>query len=114
MSFRHSFMALTTDFELEPILDEYLAAYPEGEIDHYLIAFKTEGEHRAGHFSYIVVFELKKAAAQVPRFTEFLNTYCKNHNQVAFASLINHILPKLDAYGRGYHVFGNPAKYLDA
>lgn len=114
MPFRHSFMALTTDFELEPILDEYLATYPEGEIDHYIIAFKTEGEHRPGHFSYIVVFELKKAVSQVPRFTEFLNTYCKNNNQVAFASLINHILPKLDAYGRGYHVFGNPSKYLDA
>jgi hypothetical protein len=106
-------MALTTDFELEPLLDQYKVEYPKGEMQDYVIAFKTEGEHHAGHFSYIVVFVLKKTEGQVPRFTEYLNTWCKDNHRVAFASLINHILPKIDAYGRGYHVFGDPSKYLD-
>ena len=113
MSFLHSFMAVTTDFDLEEVLADYLNTHPEGEVESFDVAFRTMDEHRRGHISYIVVFTLKKSAAHVPRFTEYLTTYCKGHGVVAFAGPINHILPKIDGYGRGYHVFGNPEKYLD-
>jgi hypothetical protein len=109
MSQQHSYMVITTNFVLEPILDQYLAAYPEQEFQSYSVVFKQENEQTT---SYIVVFVLTSPKGKIMRFAEFLDAYCKLNNKVAVASQVNNVFPDFKhAQQQQSHVFGN-LKYL--
>jgi hypothetical protein len=114
LAFKHSFMVVTTDFDLEPVLEKYLETYPNGGVEGYNIVFQVEGEHQEGHKSYIIVFTLRQHPPKeyAPRFDEYLSSYCRVNNGVAFVNPSNSVLPKIHARQvQGYHVYGNPAKY---
>ena len=109
----HSYMVVTTTFELEPVLDDYIKRYPRGQHEGYQIVFRTENEHAEAEFSYIVVFKrytgMKESHVD---FDEFLKSYCKVNNCAAIASETSHILPKFGMgpkYGPGRgRLFGTP------
>jgi hypothetical protein len=98
-------MVITTNFALEPLLDQYLATYPEEEFQSYTAVFKTGSENST---SYIVVFVLTPPKGKVMRFGEFLDAYCKLNNKLAVASQVNNVFPDFKhAQQQRSHVFGN-------
>lgn len=106
MTFKHSYMVITTNFELEPVLDQFFETYPQNAYERYQVVYKTLDEHAPGEISYIIVFELSRLKGRVPRFSEFLKAYCMLNAKTAVAQVTNSVLPRLDStLGRG-HVFG--------
>jgi len=94
MAFKYSYMVVTTtDFELEPILEQYFAIYPQGEFERYEIVFRADNEHQEGNRSYIVVFTLGSKRVKTTSFSKFLEAYCELHDKVAIASQMSHVLP---------------------
>jgi hypothetical protein len=112
---RHSYMIITTDFELEPVLEQYFATYPAGEYTDHTIVFKAEGEHYPGDRSYIVVFTLNPVKPRADRvtFRQFLDSYCTVNNLVACAGALNSALPQMDVHLRNGRYLGNTDKLKD-
>lgn len=109
MAFKYSYAVLSTNFDLEPVLSDYLATYPNGKIESYQVVFKTENEHHEGTKSYIVVFTLKDRQEYAPDFGSFLEAYCKLHDKYAVAAAMNNVLPNKSlttARPNPYHVYG--------
>ena len=112
MTNKHSYMVVSTDFELEPLLDQYLATYPEGQLQSYSVVFKTSSDES---WSYIIVFALFSPKVKVVRFSEFLDAYCKLNNKVAVANPVNSVFPDFKhAHQQRSHVFGNLKQGKDA
>jgi hypothetical protein len=104
VTMKHSFMVITTTFELEPVLVDYFEKYPEGRYDSYKIVFQTQDDQDEGTFSYIIVFEYNTArpGARVD-LSEYIKSYCTVNKQKATASQLNNILPRIGEHG---HKFG--------
>lgn len=104
-------MSITTEFDLEPVLQAYFQKYPNGRYEGFTVVFKTENEHAEGEKSYIVVFN-RRSGTRVDRisFRDFLDSYCKVNNLVAVAEFIEHILPK---FGHSQLVLGNTERLQD-
>ena len=107
-NFKHSYCVITTTFDLEPLLEEYLHTYPQGDFESYEVVFKTEDEHRKGDFSYIVVFVRNQGKRQGVEFSKFLASHCIRNNLAAVAYSTSRVLPQFSKRPRG-HVFGDPA-----
>jgi hypothetical protein len=107
MNFKHSYMVVTTDFQLEPVLQQYQKTYPNGQFTSFDIVFKTENEHGEGQWTYIVVFvPSKPTPREIPSFSDFLKSYCTLEDKTAVASIVNSVFPRLDK-PHGSHLFGN-------
>jgi hypothetical protein len=113
-TFRHSFMAISTDFELEPVLEQYFRTYPDSDRVNYQIVYKTENEHFEGTKSYLVVFELSENVIK-PRISlhEFIDSYCKLNNLMAVCDPRDSIFPKMSLRSKGGTYLGNTDKYKD-
>jgi hypothetical protein len=102
MTIKHSYMVITTNFELEPVLEMYVQQYPKIGFDSYHVVFKSENEHGDGGAAYIVVFSVSTIKGKRPEFGEFLKSYCTLNTKRAVATTISSVFPKLDNSTRGY------------
>lgn len=100
-------MVVTTTFELEPVLEQYASLYPNGQFSHYQIAFKSEGEHQDGEYSYIIVFTIRPERER-PDFWEFLSSYCTVNKGAAVSPIVNHIFPQFGMHAQ--KIAGTPPK----
>ncbi len=107
MSFKHSYMVITTNFELEPVLDSYLKTYPNGDFSTYQVMFKSLNERAEGEISYIIVLEPKQGEIRDVKFHHFLKSHCTLHRLTASASILNNVFPTLSD-ARQAHYFGLP------
>jgi hypothetical protein len=83
MNAKHSFIAVTTNFELEPVLDQYLKTYPENEYANYEVAFKAQDTPEVGDYAYIVVFTMKeRTRGDLVRLDDFLESFCKVNDKL--------------------------------
>jgi hypothetical protein len=73
---------LRTEFELEPLLEQFVETYSEGNPWPYQIVFKDKDE-RTKDFLYVILF-FSPPYQRVGgiRLEQFLDAYCKLHNQV--------------------------------
>lgn len=108
LSFKHSYMVVTANFELEPVMDQFLATYPEKEFAEYQVVFKTTDEYASGEYSYIVVFKHQPSTGARPSFEDFLASYCTVNDLTAVASVRGSVLPKLEE--RGGRLYGRIKK----
>jgi hypothetical protein len=105
MTFKHTYMVISTNFELEPLLDNYLEAYPSGEFSAYQVVFTAENERPDTPYSYIVVLDYNQGTK--PRFSEYLGAWCTlNRGKKAVAASLNHVFPEMKAR-QGYHIIGS-------
>src|SRR5206468_2632904 len=94
---------ITADFELEPIIADYVKKYSNKDYANCKILFKTNDEHDMGEFSYIILLQLGVPKREkILSFYEFLKSYCMYENRRAIIN--DHILPQI---GQG-HSFGSP------
>lgn len=85
--FTYSFTILSTNFDIEPLLESYTKTYPDGEMKNYNIVFKTEYDREHIPFSYIIVTEYNVPAKQA-RFLDYLQAWCKvNRGKWALGSI---------------------------
>jgi 3,4-dihydroxy-2-butanone 4-phosphate synthase len=104
-SFTHGYMLLATDFELEPVIEQYLATYPDAQPREYDIVCKLRNERHEGDYCYIVVYKHVTGHSR-PNLNEFIKAYCELNDKVANVEKPGNVFPEL-AKAR----FGNPAKY---
>lgn len=107
-NFKYAFTVVSTNFDLEPVLQQYVDTYPHADLRNYQIAFKTEGEHQAESKSYIIVHEYIPGRSPSPTLYEFLKSYCTVNNLVAVLDPSSHVLP--DIAGRHGHILGRYEK----
>lgn len=106
--FKMAHAVISTNFDLESVLEQYAQTYPDGDLYNYQVVYKTTGEHHADSRSYIIVFEYRSGRKH-PGFGEFLKSYCTLNRLVAVGHPMNHVFPDISGkVGQG-HVFG---KYL--
>jgi hypothetical protein len=104
MTFKHTYMVISTNFELEPLLDSYLETYPNGEFSAYQVVYKAQNERPDTPYSYIVVLE--RGQGNKPRFAEYLRAWCTvNRGKKAVAASLNHVFPDMKAL-QGQHLIG--------
>jgi len=70
MSFKHIIVEITADFEIEPIIDDYLKKYPNDDYANYKVLFKVQDEHDIGEFSYLIL--LARGAPKIEKIPQFL------------------------------------------
>ncbi|MBK8025782.1 MAG: hypothetical protein IPK19_31425 [Chloroflexi bacterium] len=89
-------MAITTDFDLKPKLEDYRERYPGGDFETYQIVFEVRDEHEPGTYSYIIVFDYNSGARQhKTHFIDFLQSYCTYEKKRMNAHPANSVLPQL-------------------
>lgn len=98
--FRHSYLIISANFDLEPVLKDYLIRYPDGDYSEYRIVFTVKGEHFEGNHSYIVILTLNKIGRKQVSFDEFLDAYCKLNNVQAFGNQVGSIFPNIQDVGK--------------
>lgn len=101
----HGYIAIATDFELEPVIEQYLTTYPDTKQRNYDIVCKLQNEKVEGDYCYLIVTEYV-ADNTNPRLLQFIKAYCEVNDKVA----------KVDFNSRGFPDitkanYGNPAKY---
>ncbi len=104
---KHRIVEITADFEIEPIIDDYLKKYPNEDYAGYKVLFKVQDEHDVGEFSYLIL--LSKSVPRAEKtlsFYEFLKSYCTYENRRAVIG--DRHLPRI---GDG-HTFGTPKPVL--
>ena len=108
MSFNHTFMVISTNFELEPLLASYLATYPDKSYSEYRVVYKVENERPDTPYSYIVVFTMGKFEGGLRvSFRDYLNSWCIVNRKKATAADIDTVLPELNPKGNpGYVIMG--------
>jgi hypothetical protein len=74
---------LRTEFELEPILEQYIQTYLDGSSWPYQIVFKDRDEKTNDFLYAVLFFSNPKHSQKGLTFEHFLEAYCKLHNQVA-------------------------------
>lgn len=92
--FKHAYMVLATDFELEPVIDQYVATYPDAEPRNYRIVCKLQNERHEGDYCYIIVYEHVAGRKNVS-LTDYIQSYCQLHNKVAAVQVGGHVFPDL-------------------
>lgn len=103
--FKHAYIVLATDFELEPVIEQYLTTYPEAQPRQYDVVCKLPDERHQGDYAYIVVYE-HVTPGHRPTLVEFIKAYCELHNKVAAVEKSGSTFPDL-AKGN----YGKAAKY---
>lgn len=103
--FKHSYMLLATDFELEPIIEQYLATYPDAQPRKYDVVYKRQNERHEGDYCYIIVHEYV-GGRQTLSLVDFIKAYCELNDKVANIEKGGHVFPDIAAAN-----YGNPAKY---
>lgn len=103
-SSKHSYIVLATDFELEPVIEQYYETYPDKPRWEYDVICKLRNERHEGDFCYILL--TTKSLNQDLR--NFIQSYCVVNDQVAiFNPPGGRVFPDIASDG----VFGNPLKY---
>lgn len=103
--FKHAYMLIATDFELEPVIAQYLATYPDKQPREYQVVCKLKDERHTGDYCYIVVFEAVPGR-QNPSLADYIKAYCELHDKVARMEKQGNVFPDIAEAN-----FGNPAKY---
>jgi hypothetical protein len=104
---KHSTMILSTDFDLEPVIEQFQAQYGDDpNIDVPQIIFKSIDERVAGDRAYVLLFELRPPSGRRMRFSDFLKAYCVLHNLTAIGTN-GSVFPSIED-PRGFSVFGMP------
>lgn len=94
MTFKHAYMVLATDFELEPVIEQYLATYPESQPRKYDVVCRLQDERREGDYCYIIVYEYSPERFR-PELQEYIKAYCKLHNKVANIAVGGNVFPEI-------------------
>ena len=97
---------LRTEFELEPLLEQYLKTYPNGDLKQYEIVFKDTDEE-TGDFLYIMLYYYNQD--RTPRVTDlekFLDAHCNLHNKLGAFNLLA-FPPRFDSHHKGWRNLGN-------
>jgi hypothetical protein len=79
MVFKYVHMILSTNFDLEPVIEHYQKTYPGTDLHNYQIVYKATGEFHPDSISYFIVYEYRAAGNGQPNFGEFLTSYCTVH-----------------------------------
>ena len=111
---RHTYLVVTTNFDLTDVLRQFMETYPNGAIEHSQIVFQSEKDTETSETSYIIVFTrntAQKGNSSVS-FWEYIGAYCKLKDCYAIAASAEHIFPSkphLRVAGRsiGIKVAGN-------
>jgi hypothetical protein len=105
---KHSYMVITSNFELEPVINQFFETYPKNEYESFQVVYKTLGEYNDNEFTYMIVFQLPpQPRGRVPHFSDFLRAYCTLNAKTAVAANVSNVFPGLDSkHGRGGHIFG--------
>ncbi|MDX2078509.1 MAG: hypothetical protein SFZ02_18905 [bacterium] len=111
-NFKMSFMTLSTNFDIEPVLADYVKTYPEQADTNYRIVFKTENEFVEGSKSYIIVYDYSylRHNKNSPHWGEFLQSHCILNNLVAVIGTSGHVFPNIsdkDRHGTHYGKLGD-------
>jgi len=106
MPIKHSFMAVTTNFELEFVLDQYIRTYPNSVVQSCEVVYKIENEFHQSTKTYIVVFTRRSKSEHSPSVWELIDSYCKLNGKFAVANPVNQIFPDLAKGGSLAHVAG--------
>lgn len=93
-------LVIATDFEIEPVIEQYLATYPDSLPREYEIVYRTRNEHVEGDYCYIIVYQYT-TQGKVVKLDEFLKSYCVTNNKVFTGSA--HEFPSITSprYGDG-------------
>jgi len=78
-----AFWAVRTEFELEPLLEQYVRTYPDGDITKYEIPNNAVDEQPGDHLYLIICFHNHQAKPRETRFEQFLDAFCKLNNKLA-------------------------------
>lgn len=105
--FKHAHMILATDFELEPVIEQYLSTYPDAQPRQYDVVCRLKNERHDGDYCYIVVYEHVPGGHR-PSLNDFIRSYCELNDKVANIAVKSHVFPDIAQAG-----FGNPAKYKE-
>lgn len=107
MTFKHSHMIISTNFELEPLLASYASTYPNIGFADYNIVFKSENERPNTPYTYIVVFTPVAQRQHGTTFQEYVEAWCKVNRKKAAASVMDNVFPELEPSGtHPYRILG--------
>lgn len=98
MTTKRSFGVFTTNFELEPVIDDFLATYPQAQFEGYEVVYRIEDEAHEGTYSYLIVWHnlpTKKRRRDV-NFQKFLESHCIRNDKVAKAGVLSSGFPDFD------------------
>jgi hypothetical protein len=98
-------MLLATDFELEPVIEQYLTTYPDAQPRRYDVVCKLQDERRIGDYCYIVVYG-HIAGKHIPGLVDFIKAYCEMNDKVANVVKGGNVFPDIASAN-----YGNAAKY---
>lgn len=105
--FRHAYMVISTDFEIEPVIEQYLATYPDFQPREYKIVSKLQNERVEGDYSYIIIYEFVRVEKrQHPNLSDYIKSYCEVNDKVANLVNMGSVFPDI-----GEARYGNPDKY---
>ena len=96
---------LATDFELEPVIEQYLTTYPNAQPRNYEVAVKLRNERREGDYCYILIYEYVPGNHS-PNLYDFIKAYCELNDKVAPIERKSGLFPDIAEAN-----YGNPAKY---
>ncbi len=103
--FKPSFMLVATDFELESVIDQYLATYSDVQPRKYEVIYKQQNVRYEGDYCYIIVYE-HVVGRQTISLVDSIKAYCELNDKVANIVKAGNVFPDLaDAN------YGNHAKY---
>lgn len=102
--FKHTHIAIATDFELEPVIEQYLATYPDRLPRKYDVVYKLQNERHEGDYCYIIVYEYVPGKTS-PTLNDYIKAYCELNDKVARVEG-GHTFPDIAAAQ-----YGNPARY---
>lgn len=112
----HQFVALTTDFELEPVPEKYLQTYPDLQPGGYQIIFKSQDEWMKGDYVYIVIYKRHRqgpndpGSSRIPELVAYIKSYCEVNNLLAVTHNHGYSFPNLQNIRSGI-ALGNNFKY---
>jgi hypothetical protein len=93
----HSYMMVSTNFELEPLLADYANLYPNIDFSSYQVVFKSQNEWPDTPFTYIVVFSPPPQYQYGLHFWDYVDAWIKLHpGSKAAASATNNVFPRLN------------------
>lgn len=94
-TFKHTYMVLATDFELEPVIEQYLTTYPAQQPRKYDVACRLQNERQEGDYCYIVVYEFVGGRKSVPTLEEYIKAYCDLYGKVAKVQAGGNMFPDI-------------------
>jgi hypothetical protein len=92
--FKHAYMLLATDFELEPVIEQYLSTYPDAQPREYQVVCKLQNERHEGDYCYIVVYEHVTGGSRF-KLPEYIKSYCEVNNKVATMTVSGNVFPDI-------------------